>query len=574
MVAFLGNVEGYPGTNPDNLLLAMTSDNHGVGGCQFFNPYLTRADDDPLSGEALGNDVDLLRWIEFPMTKANDTDTWLDTVDFVVSGEAFDLPAGTVSMAIGAQYREEGRETDVNPQTIGSVNSFGQLAGAESVAGLSENREFDEDRDIWGAFVEFQIPVTETLEAQLAARYEDYGGDIGDTFNPKLGLRWQARESLVFRGSVGTSFRGPSLAQVEEGTGFSLEFGVVDKLGAGNAAIDGPGPNCVRTGQCELPSDAAAPRILIVKRGLPSPDLEPEEATTFNIGVIWEPVDGALTGLRVGLDYYNISFDDKIIDVPTQAFLFPELGDFQTAQADGDYVIVEASAANFGDACDPTADEFQWAGGGGMQEWCQVDPTRYADDSIQRRPSLGADLQIIRGNAINTGEVNTDGIDANFQYFRDFDFGSLLFSGAMNWMNEYEVKDFPLGIPDFDGAGYTNRDPEKRLAQSMPDLKGNLGVTYTRGNHNANLTMRYIGEYKDNAAPTQRLEDEFDAYYAFDARYTFTWNIGDATQLDLTIGAIDFTDEDVQHVRDSRGVDLTVVDQRGRRFYAGFSFRL
>ena len=137
------------------------------------------------------------------------------------------------SIAIGAQYREEGRETKVNRQTTGSVNSFGQMSGGETVGGLSENLNFDADRDVWAVFAELALPIGEDIDLQIAGRYEDYGGEIGSTFDPKLAVRWQTTESLVLRAAISSSFRGPALAQVEEGTGFSLEFGVRDVLSEG-----------------------------------------------------------------------------------------------------------------------------------------------------------------------------------------------------------------------------------------------------------------------------------------------------------------------------------------------------
>ena len=270
MVALTGTVDNFPFINPDNLVLAMTSDNIGVGGCQFFNPFLTRATDDPLTGPALANSEELLRWIETPINGANESETFIENWDFVVAGDLFEFRDRMVAGAFGFQLRDEGRKTNVNPQFIGSVNNFGMRAGAESVAGLSENLNFDSERDIWGAFVEFQVPILEDVDVQIAGRYEDYGSKIGDTFNAKIGIRWQALDSLVLRGSWSSSFRGPSLAQVVEGTGFSLEFGVRDLLGERGDAIGmAQGSNCTRTGQCGLPTNVQAPTITIVKQGRP-----------------------------------------------------------------------------------------------------------------------------------------------------------------------------------------------------------------------------------------------------------------------------------------------------------------
>ena len=575
--ALMGTVPGQPFINPDNVVVALTSSNRGdnAQGCFFFNPYLTRA-----GAPGLTNSEELLRWLEVPINDAQRSETFLTSIDFVMSGEIFDMASGPVAMAFGLQYREEGRETTVNPKFIGEVNSFGQLSGQESVAGLSENRNFDAERDITAAFVEFQLPLSETVDMQIAARYEDYGSDIGSTFDPKIGIRWQASDSLVLRGSASSSFRGPGLAQVEEGTGFSLEFGVRDVLGEGT---DPAGQNCVRTGRCGFPGDADAPTIIIVKQGQPTPNLQPEEARTFNIGGIWSPVDGPLEGLTVGLDYYMIRFEDKIIDVPTQSLLSEERALFETALAAGDFVIAVPSQPDFGAACDPTAAEFDPDPTNPRSEVCQVNPAAYAltpdlssfdGGRITRRVDTSRDLQIIASGAINAGKLETDGIDANFTYQWGADAGTFIVDGRLNYIREFVVSDFPGGQPDFDAAGFTNNDPTRRLTRSMPDLRGNLGLTWLKSNHTARINMRYVGSYEDNGAPNNIIGDgDLDAYYAFDVNYSYAWQL-DSSEILLSIGAIDLFDADLPELKNANGTDLSVFDPRGRRWYASLKYTL
>ena len=577
ILALTGTLPGAPAINPDNLVIAMTSSNRGDNsqGCFFFNPYLTR-----ISTPGLANSEELLQWLEVSMNDAQSSETFLTSIDFVVAGELFDFSAGSVAMAFGLQYREEGRETTVNPKSIGAVNSFGQLSGQESVAGLSENRNFDAERDIMAAFVEFQVPLHEDVEMQLAARYEDYGDDIGSTFDPKLGLRWQASDSLVLRGSASSSFRGPGLAQIEEGTGFSLEFGVRDVLGEGTNPL---GQNCVRTGRCAIPGDAEAPTIIIVKQGLATPSLTPESATTLNFGGIWSPVDGPLQGLTVGLDYYMIRFEDKIIDVPTQSLLIEERALFEAALAANDFVIAVPGQPDFGQSCDPTAAEFN--PGAGRSEVCQVNPNAYAVNpgnsgfdggNITRRVDVSRDLQIISSGALNTGQVETDGIDASFSYSWGSDLGSFAVDGRLNWIREFVVSGFPGGQPDFDAAGFTNNDPTRRLTRSMPDLRGNLGFSFLRDGHAARLNMRFVGSYTDNGASNNIIGDgDIDAYYAFDFNYSYTMQIANNnSNLTFNIGAIDLFDADLPKLKNANGTDLLVFDPRGRRVYASIKYVL
>jgi outer membrane receptor protein involved in Fe transport len=572
--ALTGTLPGQPFINPDNLVVALTSTNRGdnANGCFFLNPYLTRANTYP-------NSEELLQWLEVPISPGNNTDTELTAYDLVFSGEVMDMPAGPLAMAFGLQRREEARKTSVNGKITGAVNSFGQLSGQESVGGLSENRNFDADRDINAAFFEFQIPLHEDVEMQLAGRYEDYGDDIGSTFDPKIALRWQATEALTLRGSASSSFRGPGLAQIEEGSGFSLEFGVADALGEGTNPA---GPNCVRTGRCNLPTGADTPTIIIVKQGLATPDLQPEEATTFNVGAIWSPVDGPLEGLTVGIDYYNIEFEDKIIDVPTQSILVEELALFNAALAAGNFVIAVPGQPDFGTACDPTAAEFD-PGNGARAEACQVDPqayqitaanSSYVGGNITRRTDSSRDLQIISSGALNTGSVETDGVDLNFSYVWDTDLGTFIADGRANYIREFLVSGFPGGQPDFDAAGFTNNDPTRRLTQSMPDLRGNLGLTWFRDRHAARLNMRFIGEYEDNASANNRIGDgDIDAYYAFDFNYTYSMPVQDS-ELVFTLGAIDLFDEDLPELKNANGTDLFTFDPRGRRVYGSVKFTL
>ena len=84
-------------------------------------------------------------------------------------------------------------------------------------------------------------------------RFEDYGGNVGSTVDPKLALRFQATDAITLRGSVSTTFRGPP-QNFLEGRSTSLQF-----TAPANAfkAVDTSG----------------------------NPDLEPETALATNFGL-------------------------------------------------------------------------------------------------------------------------------------------------------------------------------------------------------------------------------------------------------------------------------------------------
>jgi iron complex outermembrane receptor protein len=117
------------------------------------------------------------------------------------------------------------------------------------------------------------FPILDSLQAQLAVRYEDYGGAVGATTNPKLSLRWQALDWLALRGSYGTTFRAPPQTSLE-GSNTTLAFTYT----------------------------SYKPTVTIG-----NPDLDPETADTFNVGFLINVGDFSAT-----LDYWNFVFQDAL----------------------------------------------------------------------------------------------------------------------------------------------------------------------------------------------------------------------------------------------------------------------
>lgn len=204
----------------------------------------------------------------------------LTMYDAQISGELFEFGSDAIRMAAGVEYREESISDIPDDQF-----QRGLIFGTESVSAAAS-------RDNWSAFVEFSLPLHETLELNLAARYDDYS-DFGDTTNPKVAVRWSPIDSLAFRASWGTGFRAPSLAQIGLGPSQESQF-FIDTYGC-NAGIP----------QACLPLD-----YNLIFSG--NPDLEAEESESLNFGVGWQPTDRA----EITLDYWKIEQENKIDEVP------------------------------------------------------------------------------------------------------------------------------------------------------------------------------------------------------------------------------------------------------------------
>jgi len=290
----------------------------GQGDCLYYNPFTTgftasnSRTADPnfvVPGSqtpALNNSQEVLDYMVDRTGATSETE--LLVFDFVISGESNVVAqGGNVGWALGLQYRDEsldvenlpisdigatpcafGLTTPLDTFTIPAIDLGGGNATLPytytcpfSPSGpfhfLTSNSNSSSDQDIYAFFGEINVPFTENLEMQAAIRYEDYGGDIGDTVDPKVAVRWQATETLALRGSMSTSFRAPSLNQTT-GTTTSLQF--VAPTGAFKA-VDTLG----------------------------DPTLQPESATTTNFGIIYAPTENVI----MTLDYWTFDFEDTLV---------------------------------------------------------------------------------------------------------------------------------------------------------------------------------------------------------------------------------------------------------------------
>jgi iron complex outermembrane recepter protein len=232
---------------------------------QFFNPFGNAALARP--GEARYNAPEVIDLIRVVST--NDAERTLTTLGAVLSGDLFSLPAGPLSIALGLDYREEEIAYDLD-----------DLANADGLLFFLGDQDFSGSRDVYAAFVEVRAPLSETLDLQIAGRFEDYG-DFNN-FDPKAALLWKPIEAVTLRGTVGTSFRAPSLFQT---------FGSRTAVGG----VDDPLTN--------------SRNIFRPIRTVSNQNLEPETATNFGLGGTFRPLEG----FSVDLDYWNYQFEDRIV---------------------------------------------------------------------------------------------------------------------------------------------------------------------------------------------------------------------------------------------------------------------
>lgn len=189
-----------------------------------------------------------------------------------------------VQAAVGVDIRREEYEFG-GPAEWAAGNAY--IFGAP---GDSANYMTPKRRDIKAVFAEFNVPVIDSLELNLAVRHDRYDG-FGGTTNPKYSFKWQPFESLVFRGSYSTGFKVPDFAKLFRGLTASQYTGLdlADPSVCPNGRYNPDVANC----NVQIRPD-------ILTGG--NPALMPEEANQKSLGFVFAPTDR----VNLSVDWWEI----------------------------------------------------------------------------------------------------------------------------------------------------------------------------------------------------------------------------------------------------------------------------
>jgi iron complex outermembrane receptor protein len=210
----------------------------------------------------------------------------LNDYSLKISGSLFELPGGPVRAALGTEIYD----------ATGYSHQERNTTTADPVVTLNSTVS----RDVKAGFAEIFVPIVgeanampfvQRLELSVAGRYEEYS-DFGNTTNPKIGLRWDPIADLSLRASYGTSFRAPTLKDIDAGG--SGTYNVVDFIDPQSTA-----PNGLTHG-IELLGGR--------------PGIAPEEAETVSFGGDYKP--SYVPGLRLSATWYKIDYSNRIDTLP------------------------------------------------------------------------------------------------------------------------------------------------------------------------------------------------------------------------------------------------------------------
>ncbi|MDA9916322.1 TonB-dependent receptor [Gammaproteobacteria bacterium] len=190
-----------------------------------------------------------------------------------------------IDFAIGFQFNSEDLEINYSEGSRATFDSDGKLLKGADLLFLGGGKNVNTSRDKQAIFFETNMNFIEQLDLILSGRYEKLENE--SSFDPKFSFRYLASDRLLLRGSIGTSFTSPSMAQM-----FSSEI----QLGS-------------------VRDINSSPFVRLALLG--NSNLKPATSENMSLGFIWNISDA----IELTLDYWTINYKNRIEVESAQVFL-------------------------------------------------------------------------------------------------------------------------------------------------------------------------------------------------------------------------------------------------------------
>ena len=446
----------------------------------------------------------------------------LHTFDLILNGELpvnFELPGGPIGMAVGYQRREE-RDED-NPPLGDVIND--QLIGNQELPQIN-SRSSD------SFFAEFNFPILENLGLSASVRDESFSTGQGEVID-KYGITYQPTDWLGLRATTGEAFIVPTLPQLNS----------PEQCGLSN--FDDPfTPSQGFITSCSVGNSALAP--------------ETSESSSLGFDItLFDELTWSVT-------WSKTDFVDRIVSTTTQDIARSDFRDFQAWSG---FSPTEAQ---------PEPTEIQ------LREWVN---SGLADTRIVRNDLLQP-VRLLQSDS-NASTMLVKAWDTSLAYSFSFDDIGLSGWGNINMLLNATLVDsyrFQLqsDAPELEAVGNQNND--YGAVPPIPEIRANLRVNWTLGQHSISATGRYVDELVFDA-------NEFSFQQFFPGNeWVSTDIIRDWSQLDMfysyrdlnalggsfnfSVGARNVFDRMPQKTGMIAGVVASMQDPLGRVLYARVNY--
>ena len=378
--------------------------------------------------------------------------------DVKAAGDIFELPGGTVALAVGAETAKE--DTSDIGDSLSMSNKI-VASGGTSNAG-SRSRD--------AGYAEFMIPIIgednrvsgiHSLGLQAAWRVEQYS-DFGSADNPKVGLKYQPHERVLLRGTYQTAFRAPGLQQLYMGQTIAHPFLLDPARGDGGM------------------------QYKTISGG--NPDLTPEESDSYSIGAVIDIPMPENMSLSVSVNWSQVELENQITSLGAQYMLSNE-------ELFGNNII-----RNEQTDADRVADNPGPDGQFGTEENPEL-----GDDDIPNGGIPGS-LKHINNAYLNLANVNVEVLDISIDYGIDTSVGYFGVDLRAAHMDSYEYQARP-----------TDAFEELVGTYTVPELRGNLSVWWNYDKYSAGATINHV----DSFDQLYGVVPEVDSHTTLDLQATY-----------------------------------------------------
>lgn len=466
----------------------------------------------------------------------------------------FELPAGPVAFAIGAEYRKEESEADFDPWQRGVIPSGSVLPEGSNIADVSGNnkltfrpatitRNETGDYDVTELFAEVSIPLLDDAPAayeltlDLAARYSDYS-TVGQTTTWLAKVIWAPFEDLRIRTNISEAVRAPNITELF-GPQIGTTFRPADPCDAAQiqALRDGGQAELANSTQANCVADFATIGLdpfdadgnynffdpLSAAFGGTTggnPDLKEETAETLSVGFVYTPE--YLDGFSLSVDYWDIELENAINTV---------------------------SGQNIADGC--------YQGPSLNPQFCGLLGRNNDANSI-----FFGGFNFMNSTSINFAKRETSGYDFSVAYLFEVDDHTFDFGVSGTYVDELNDFSNPLDLTDV--------DPELGEIR-RPELAGNVNLKWTWGD----LSIGWQGQYVDEMLLAYVEIETAEALYGpgivqdemWIHDLNFTYNLEENVQ--IYGGINNLTDEEPFITNYSYPVSI-----RGRYAFLGFNLKM
>ncbi|MEQ8207654.1 MAG: TonB-dependent receptor [Woeseia sp.] len=427
-----------------------------------------------------------------------------DDFTFNITGDLFEMPAGPVGFAAGFEHRRERAydtpdgEVNAPPTNFSPAND----RSTSSAPRIGTNGQYELDE----MYVEFSVPLFDSLELDLAARYSDYSS-FGDTVNGKFGFSYRPTDSLHLRATFAEGFRAPSISELYAGAR-STNLPAMDPCsdllnsGASTTVV----ANCTAQGVPANGSYVQNTNAVTATVGA-NALLQPEESESMTIGVVYQPAWNE--NLNFALDWYDIDITDTITSLGTQRIL---------------------------DEC------------ASFDRYCNL---------VTRDPANGEILNVIDGG-VNIGGTQVSGVDFSARYeMPDTRVGSFTYKLDLAYLDEYV-----LTIRNPDGSlNVENLAGEQLFRENYARVRTNATVEWLRDSWDFSWSGRYIHGTREDSD-----QGNVDSAFYHDIQAGYQFNKYDTR---LTLGIDNLFDQDppISLVNSNINFDIQSFNPQGTFIY-------